>query len=257
MRVAVIAGGCGGIGASIACHFAQKGISVAVSSRSSKKAQDFAKFLPSGIQPTQSSNIQTSTDNLQHHKGIEFNITDYSSVETAIERVERELGPVNIFVNSVGINFDNLLLRTSETHIQDTINTNVLGTINANKVVAKSMIRNNKGGCIINISSVVGIHGNVGQSIYSASKAAIIGFSKSLSKEVGSRGIRVNVIAPGFISDTPMTTGYSEEYKNKIKSQIPLNRFGTPEEVAMAALFLTDCTYITGQVIQVDGGIKF
>ncbi|KAF9322385.1 reductase [Podila horticola] len=138
--------------------------------------------------------------------------------------------------------------------IKNLISTNLMGTIWLNKAVAKGMMRRRKG-AIINISSVVGIQGNIGQSVYSASKSAIIGFSKSLSKELGSRGVTVNVIAPGYI-DTDMTSGISEERKKEIISRTSLGRLGQPEDVSEAALFLAQAKFVTGQVLVVDGGLS-
>ncbi|KAF9324079.1 hypothetical protein BG006_000879 [Podila minutissima] len=138
--------------------------------------------------------------------------------------------------------------------MESMINTNLMGTIWLNKAVAKGMMRRRKG-AIINISSVVGIQGNIGQSVYSASKSAIIGFSKSLSKELGSRGVTVNVIAPGYI-DTDMTSSISEERKKDIISKTSLGRLGRPEDVSEAALFLAQAKFVTGQVLVVDGGLS-
>ncbi|KAG0035541.1 hypothetical protein BGZ82_005241 [Podila clonocystis] len=138
--------------------------------------------------------------------------------------------------------------------METVINTNLMGTIWLNKAVAKGMMRRRKG-AIINISSVVGIQGNIGQSVYSASKSAIIGFSKSLSKELGSRGVTVNVIAPGYI-ETDMTSSISDERKKEITSRTSLGRLGLPEDVSEAALFLAQAKFITGQVLVVDGGLS-
>lgn len=138
--------------------------------------------------------------------------------------------------------------------LEDTINTNLLGTIRMTQHVAKHMIRKRKGGCIINISSIVGLYGNVGQSAYSASKAGIIGFTKSLAKELGPSQIRVNAIAPGFI-DTDMTQDIEQEQKSKIIENIPLKRFGNVNDVSLAALFIAQSNYIHGQVLSIDGGL--
>jgi 3-oxoacyl-[acyl-carrier protein] reductase len=144
------------------------------------------------------------------------------------------------------------LIQLKDQDLQDIINTNLLGTMRMSQHVTKSMIRKRKGGCIINISSVVGIHGNVGQSAYSASKAGIIGFTKSLAKEVGPAKIRVNAIAPGFI-DTDMTSGIVD--KEKIMKLIPLGKFGNVQDVSLAALFIAQSEYIHGQVLSIDGGL--
>lgn len=138
--------------------------------------------------------------------------------------------------------------------MQDIINTNLLGTMRMSQHVTKAMMRKRKGGCIINISSVVGIHGNVGQCAYSASKAGIIGFTKSLAKEVGPAKIRVNAIAPGFI-ETDMTADMAD--KDKIIKLIPLGKFGSVQDVSLAALFIAQSEYIHGQVLSIDGGMVF
>lgn len=161
---------------------------------------------------------------------------------------------IDYLINAAGISRDSLLIQLKDQDLQDIINTNLLGTMRMSQHVTKAMMRKRKGGCIINISSVVGIHGNVGQCAYSASKAGIIGFTKSLAKEVGPAKIRVNAIAPGFI-ETDMTADMAD--KDKIIKLIPLGKFGSVQDVSLAALFIAQSEYIHGQVLSIDGGMVF
>ncbi|CDH59105.1 3-ketoacyl-(acyl-carrier-protein) reductase [Lichtheimia corymbifera JMRC:FSU:9682] len=164
--------------------------------------------------------------------------------------------PVHYLVNAAGISRDGLLLRMKEQDLQDTMNTNLLGTMRMSQLVSKSMIKRKEGGCIINVSSIVGLQGNVGQSVYAASKAGIIGFTKSLAKELGPSQIRVNAIAPGYI-ETDMTAGLlsSPEKKQALIDSIPLRRLGQADDVAEAAIFLARCKYMNGEVLSIDGGL--
>ena len=162
---------------------------------------------------------------------------------------------IDFLINAAGITRDSLLIKMKNEDLEDTINTNLLGTMRVSQHVSKSMLRKKQGGCIINISSVVGVYGNSGQSAYSASKAGIIGFTKSLAKELGPAHIRVNAIAPGFIH-TDMTKDMPEETKSNIIRNVSLRRFGRVEDVSLAALFLAQSEYITGQVVNVDGGLS-
>lgn len=161
---------------------------------------------------------------------------------------------IDYLVNAAGISRDSLLIQMKEKDLLETMNTNLLGTMRVSQHVVKSMLRKRQGGCIINISSVVGIHGNAGQSVYAASKAGIIGFTKSLAKEVGPSKIRVNAIAPGFI-DTDMTSDITEDKKQRILASIPLGRFGNVQDVSLAALFIAQSEYLHGQTLTVDGGL--
>ncbi|KAG0359521.1 hypothetical protein BGZ54_009923 [Gamsiella multidivaricata] len=163
-----------------------------------------------------------------------------------------KIGPVDYLIMSAGIARDSLLIAHNAEDMENVIQTNLMGTIWINKAIAKGMMRRKKG-AIINISSIVGVQGNIGQTVYSATKAGIIGFSKSLSKEMGSRGITVNVIAPGYI-ETDMTASLSEDARRHIIGRTPMGRLGQPEDVAETALFLAQAKFITGQVIGVDGG---
>ena len=161
---------------------------------------------------------------------------------------------IDCLVNAAGISRDGLLIQMKERDLLDTIDTNLLGTIRVSQQVAKMMLRKRQGGCIINVASVIGMHGNVGQSAYSASKAGIIGFTKSLAKELGPYRIRVNAIAPGFI-ETDMTSDISKEKKQKILDAISLRRFGHVEDVSLAAVFIAQSNYFHGQILTLDGGL--
>ncbi|RKO84053.1 hypothetical protein BDK51DRAFT_17704 [Blyttiomyces helicus] len=163
------------------------------------------------------------------------------------------LGPIDVLVNSAGITGDSLLITMDPQRAADVITTNLLGTIYTCRAAARGMLRR-KQGCIINIASVAGIKGNEGQSVYSASKAGVIGFTRSLARELGGRNIRVNAIVPGYI-ETEMTAGIHEDKKAAYRSATPLGRFGTPEDIAQAAVFLSEAKFITGQSLVVDGGL--
>lgn len=165
--------------------------------------------------------------------------------------MQRKLGPINYLVNAAAINRDGLLLRTKTEDMVSQIHTNLLGTMLTCKAAVKSMIQQ-QGGAIVNIGSVVGLKGNSGQSVYSASKAGVVGFSRALAKEVARKQIRVNVVAPGFVH-TEMTAHLAEE---ELKKAIPLGRFGDPHEVAHAVLFLLESPYVTGSTLIVDGGLQ-
>ncbi|XP_025005874.2 3-oxoacyl-[acyl-carrier-protein] reductase isoform X2 [Gallus gallus] len=185
------------------------------------------------------------------HLALSCDVSREQEVQHAFEEIQRNLGPINYLVNAAGINRDGLLLRTKTEDIVSQIHTNLLGTMLTCKAAVKSMIHH-QGGAIVNIGSVVGLKGNSGQSIYSASKAGIVGFSRSLAKEVARKQIRVNVVAPGFIH-TEMTAHLEED---ELKKAIPLGRFGDPHEVAQAVLFLLESPYVTGSTLIVDGGLQ-
>ena len=180
---------------------------------------------------------------------------DFTQAEAVINEIVSDWGKVDVLVNNAGITKDNLIMRMSEEQWDDVITTNLKSIFNYSKAAARPMMKN-RGGSIINMSSVVGLTGNAGQSNYSASKAGIIGFTKSYAKELASRGIRANVIAPGFIT-TDMTDALSEKVMDGIKAVTPLGRAGDAQEVADACMFLASdmSSYITGEVIRVDGGM--
>jgi 3-oxoacyl-[acyl-carrier protein] reductase len=188
-------------------------------------------------------------------KGYRSDASDFKSAEELVTAIVTEFGTLDVVVNNAGITRDNLLLRMTEDQFDDVIRTNLKSVFNITKACQKPMLKQRRGS-IINISSVVGIQGNAGQSNYAASKAGIIGFTKSIALELGSRSIRCNAIAPGFI-ETEMTGALSEEAINKWREDIPMKRGGSADDVANLVLFLASdlSTYITGQTINVDGGL--
>jgi 3-oxoacyl-[acyl-carrier protein] reductase len=186
---------------------------------------------------------------------VQANVADPADAETIVQKTLDELGKIDILVNNAGITRDALIPRMSEQDWDAVIDTNLKGTFNCTKAVCRPMMKQ-RGGKIVNMASVMGIMGNVGQANYSASKAGVIALTKTTARELGSRGINVNAIAPGFIQ-TAMTEELSESVRDNIAGRIPLNRLGTPEDVAKLVLFLCtdDSDYITGQVVNVDGGM--
>lgn len=240
-RVALVTGGSRGIGRAIAEHLAASGHRVAVNYSANREA---AEEVVSGIESNGGSAFAVQAD-----------VSIRGDVDTLFESVTSELGPVEVLVNNAGITRDNLLLRMSDDDFDRVIATNLRSTFLCTKTALRGMLRA-RWGRVISIASVAGISGNAGQANYAASKAGIIGFSKSVAKEVGSRGITSNVIAPGFI-ETDLTDELGDEVKNAAMSSISLGRFGVPTEVAAAVDFLASDGggYITGQVLAVDGGI--
>jgi len=188
-------------------------------------------------------------------KGMKLDVTDNDQVSNLVKNIREDFGSVDILVNNAGITRDNILLRMKDDEWEDIINTNLSSIYKVSKSVLKGMIKN-RSGRIISITSVVGAMGNAGQSNYAAAKAGMIGFTKSLAREVGVRGITVNAIAPGFI-ETDMTNRLSDDQKKALTSQIPMGRLGTADEVAKAVLFLAGegGSYITGQTLHVNGGM--
>lgn len=239
---ALITGGTRGIGEAIVQKFATEGCQVAFTYlHSAERAKQLElECCTSGI----------------HAKAYRSNAASYAGSEALVEEVIKDFGGIDILVNNAGITRDNLILRMSEEQWIEVIEANLKSVFNLTKQVAKYMLRA-KAGSIINITSVVGQKGQAGQANYAASKAGIIGFTKSIADEFGSRNIRCNAIAPGFI-ETDMTGVLADEIKNNILAQIPMKRMGKPHEVANVALFLASdlSTYITGQVISVCGGMS-
>jgi len=188
-------------------------------------------------------------------KLIEFNVADFGQAQRGIDEIVKESGRLDILVNNAGITRDNLILRMKEEEWDAVLAVNLKGAYNCIRAVSKTMVKQ-RFGRIINLSSVVGVMGNAGQANYVASKAGLIGLTKSVARELGSRNITVNAVAPGFIQ-TEMTESLPEKVKAEMMAQIPLGRFGTPEEVAQAVVFLASeaATYITGQVIHINGGM--
>lgn len=240
-KVALITGASRGIGRAIALRFAQEGAAVAFTYLSSvEKGEALAAELASfGVKA----------------KGYRSDASDFQAAEALITQVVADFGVLDIVVNNAGITRDGLLMRMSEEQWDTVITTNLKSSFNMTKAAIKPMMRAKKGS-IINITSVVGISGNAGQANYAASKAGMIGFTKSVALELGSRNIRCNAVAPGFI-ETEMTDAVNEKAVEEWKSSIPLKRAGQPEEVADACVFLASdrSSYITGQVLQVDGGM--
>ncbi len=240
-KVALITGGGRGIGRSICESFAENGCNVAFTYNSSKEA---AENLVEELKKYDVKVKSYKSDASDHDKSVEL-------IDNVISDFER----IDILVNNAGITKDNLLMRMSPSDFKDVVNVNLGSVFNLTKSSIRIFLKQ-KEGSIINISSIVGVKGNAGQSNYAASKAGIIGFSKSIALELGSRNIRCNVVAPGFI-ETDMTDSLSDDVLEKWKESIPLKRSGKPNDVGNACVFLASdlSSYITGQVLQVDGGL--
>ena len=240
-KVAIITGGSRGIGKSICETFAQNGCDVAFTYNNSK---DSAEALANELNST---GVKA--------KSYKSDASNFDDATKLVEDVLNDFGKIDILVNNAGIKKDSLLMRMEKSDFDSVINTNLSSVFNLTKASIKTFLKQ-RNGSIVNISSVVGVKGNAGQSNYSASKAGIIGFSKSIALELGSRNIRSNVIAPGFI-ETDMTNSLSEDVINSWKESIPLKRGGNPSDVGNACVFLASdlSSYITGQVLHVDGGM--
>ena len=240
-KVALITGGGRGIGRSICESFAENGCNVAFTYNSSKEA---AENLVEELKKYDVKVKSYKSDASDHDKSVEL-------IDNVISDFER----IDVLVNNAGITKDNLLRRMSPSDFKDVVNVNLGSVFNLKKSSIRIFLKQ-KEGSIINISSIVGVKGNAGQSNYAASKAGIIGFSKSIALELGSRNIRCNVVAPGFI-ETDMTDSLSDDVLEKWKESIPLKRSGKPNDVGNACVFLASdlSSYITGQVLQVDGGL--
>ncbi|MCS4239879.1 3-oxoacyl-[acyl-carrier protein] reductase [Myroides gitamensis] len=240
-KIAIITGATRGIGRGIAIAFAEQGANVAFTYSSSVQAADelVSELVALGVQA----------------KGYQSNAAEYAAAEQLVDEVLKDFGNIDILINNAGITKDNLLMRMSEQDFDAVIEVNLKSVFNMTKAVQRTMLKNRKGS-IINMSSVVGVKGNAGQANYAASKAGVIGFSKSVALELGSRNIRCNVIAPGFI-ETEMTGKLAEDVVKGWTDAIPLKRGGKPEDIANACVFLASemSAYITGQVINVDGGM--
>lgn len=240
-KVAIITGATRGIGKGVALKFAQNGADVAFTYVSSEeKAKIVEEELAAlGVKA----------------KGYKSNAADMKSATDLVDQVLEDFGTIDIVVNNAGITKDGLLMRMSEENFDDVIAINLKSIFNMTKAVLRTMLKN-KAGSIINMTSVVGIQGNAGQANYAASKAGVIGFTKSTAQELGSRNIRCNAIAPGFI-ETEMTGALDQSVVEGWVKEIPLKRGGTPEDVANAALFLASdlSTYVTGQTLSVCGGM--
>jgi 3-oxoacyl-[acyl-carrier protein] reductase len=244
---AIVTGAGRGIGQAIAMRLAAEGARVACVSRNEGNAKRVAdelnKIRPSG------------SDRADAAKHYAVDVADHMAVQKVGEQILKDFTKIDILVNNAGVTRDGLAMRMSVEDWDAVINTNLRGAFNFTQSILRAMIKQ-RSGRIINITSVIGLIGNAGQTNYAASKAGLIGFTKSLARELASRSITVNAIAPGFIT-TDMTAGLSEEIKKTIQSQIPLGKTGTSEDVANAVAFLAsaEAAYITGQVLCVDGGM--
>ena len=240
-KTALVTGASRGIGRAIALCLAAEGARVAINYAGNVRAAEEVK---TAIEAAGGTAILCQAD-----------IADSSAVEAMVANVVKEFGTIDILVNNAGITRDALLMRMKDEDFAKVLNTNLKGVFYCTKAVSKLMMKK-RSGRIVNMASVVGLVGNAGQTNYAAAKAGVIGFSKSAAKELASRGITVNVVAPGFIG-TDMTAGLPESVKEKMLTDIPLGRMGAPEDVANAVLFLASdqASYITGQVVNVDGGM--
>lgn len=240
-KSAIVTGGSRGIGRAISASFLQLGANVTIVFKSNLK------------------DAESLSDELNEYKDqiqiVQGDISNEEDIKNIIEKSNNAYGDLDILVNNAGITSDTLLVRMKQEDWSKVIDINLTGTFNMTKAVMRGMIKN-KYGRIINISSVVGEIGNLGQSNYSAAKAGIIGFTKSIAREVATRGITVNAIAPGFV-ETEMTDNLSDQQKEMILNAIPMNRYASPDDIANAVSFLAsdNASYITGQTLNVDGGL--
>ena len=237
-EVVLVTGASRGIGAAIADELAALGATVVGTATSAAGAQAIAERLSA-----------------QGGHGRELNVTDAAAIEALVDAIAKDIGPISILVNNAGITRDNLLLRMKDEDWQAVLDTNLSSVYRTSKAVMRGMMKARKGR-IINIASVIGATGNAGQANYAAAKAGIIAFSKSLAKEIGSRGVTVNVVAPGFIA-TDMTRDLPEDVKQGLVGQIALGRLGEPADIARAVAFLAGpaAAYITGETLHVNGGM--
>lgn len=236
-KVALVTGGTRGIGRAIAAAFAERGVSVVLTGRNQETAQAAAEKLGAGA------------------SGVAMDVCDREAVDAVIKSVLEKRGHLDILINNAGITRDSLLMRMKPEDWDAVIATNLNGLYYCSRAVLRPMIRQ-RSGRIINMSSVVGLMGSAGQVNYAASKAAILGFTKSLAREVASRNVTVNAVAPGYI-ETDMTKDLSSDATDALREAIPMHRIGQPSEVAAAVLYLASegAGYVTGQVLQVNGGL--
>lgn len=237
-KIALVTGASRGIGKAIAEALAAQGATVIGTATSENGAAAISEYLAAS-----------------GGKGLALNVTDKASVEESLKAIADEFGGIDILINNAGITRDNLLMRMKEDEWQDIIDTNLSSIFTLSKAVLRGMMKK-RYGRIVNVGSVVGSSGNAGQANYAAAKAGVIGFSKSMAREVASRGITINVVAPGFI-DTDMTKALTDDQREAIFKDIPANRLGAPEEIASTVAFLVSdgAAYITGETIHVNGGM--
>lgn len=233
----IVTGAAKGIGKAIALAFAAEGCNIVLNYHSHLDEETVKEIEAYGVTC----------------KPVQGDVSDFAFAADMIKTVKKELGSVDVLVNNAGITKDMLLMRMTEEQFDDVINTNLKGTFNMIRHASSVMLKQ-RSGAIINMASVVGINGNIGQANYAASKAGIIGLTKSTAKELASRGITCNAIAPGFV-ETDMTAVLKEDVQEAILNAIPLKRAGKVDDIARAAVFLAENNYITGQVLNVDGGM--
>ncbi|GAB5605706.1 3-oxoacyl-ACP reductase FabG [Sideroxyarcus sp. TK5] len=239
-QIALVTGASRGIGQAIALELGKQGATVIGTATSDKGAQTISEYLAvAGVSGA----------------GMALNVNDAAQIDLVLDTLRKQFGEVTILVNNAGITKDNLLARMSEEEWDEVLATNLKSVFRLSRAVLRAMMKA-RAGRIINISSVVGSSGNPGQTNYSASKAGMVGFSKSLAQEIGSRNITVNCVAPGFI-DTDMTQALGDEQRAKLVEHVPLKRLGTPEDIAAAVAFLAGpgAAYITGTTVHVNGGM--